>query len=247
MNYNTDQIVQHIFQANSLEEISLKQLRELVEEYPSFNFAHYLLSKKLEVTQSSALENEIHKTALYFTNPFWLRWLLQETEKRTEVAEKKEDLLKMEQDPPITKLPDIEPEAEAETKPEPVANEKQETLLFEPYHTIDYFASQGIKVSQEEHPNDKFGRQLKSFTEWLKTMKKLPRQAIEIETDSAEDVVIEDIASHSIEEKEVVTETMAEVLVKQGRNERAIELYHKLSLLNPTKNAYFAAKIEQLK
>jgi hypothetical protein len=47
-------------------------------------------------------------------------------------------------------------------------------LAFEPYHTVDYFASQGIKLSQEEVTKDKFGKQLKSFTEWLKTMKKLP-------------------------------------------------------------------------
>lgn len=47
-------------------------------------------------------------------------------------------------------------------------------LTFEPYHTVDYFASQGIKFSQEELPKDKLGKQLKSFTQWLKTMKRLP-------------------------------------------------------------------------
>ena len=47
-------------------------------------------------------------------------------------------------------------------------------LIFEPYHTVDYFASQGIKFREEEKPVDKFSLQLKSFTEWLKTMKKLP-------------------------------------------------------------------------
>ncbi|HEY6502784.1 MAG TPA: hypothetical protein VIZ28_02305, partial [Chitinophagaceae bacterium] len=39
-------------------------------------------------------------------------------------------------------------------------------LTFEPYHTIDYFASQGIKFKEEEKPKDQFGQQLKSFTEW---------------------------------------------------------------------------------
>jgi len=40
---------------------------------------------------------------------------------------------------------------------------------------------------------------------------------------------------------------MAEVLVKQGKSEKAIEMYQKLSLLNPSKSAYFAAKIERIK
>jgi hypothetical protein len=40
-------------------------------------------------------------------------------------------------------------------------------LSFEPYHTVDYFASQGIKAKEESKPKDKFSQQLKSFTEWL--------------------------------------------------------------------------------
>ncbi|RZA27185.1 MAG: hypothetical protein EOP02_10495 [Proteobacteria bacterium] len=54
-------------------------------------------------------------------------------------------------------------------------------------------------------------------------------------------------AAHSIEEKEVVTEAMAEVWIKQGHNAKAIDIFNKLSLQNPSKSAYFAAKIEQLK
>jgi hypothetical protein len=40
---------------------------------------------------------------------------------------------------------------------------------------------------------------------------------------------------------------MAEVWVKQGNTSKAIEVYNKLSLLNPSKRAYFATKIENLK
>lgn len=50
-------------------------------------------------------------------------------------------------------------------------------FIFEPFHTVDYFASQGIKFKEEEKPVDKFSQQLKSFTDWLKTMKKLPVSA----------------------------------------------------------------------
>ncbi|MBS1598119.1 MAG: hypothetical protein JST75_07820, partial [Bacteroidetes bacterium] len=120
-------------------------------------------------------------------------------------------------------------------------------LSFEPYHTIDYFASQGIKFVQEENPTDKFGKQLKTFTAWLKVMKKLPQHAMREEPDAQRTAEIEMIAADSIKEKEVETETMAEVLAKQGKIDKAIELYLKLSLLNPTKIAYFAAKIEQIK
>jgi hypothetical protein len=120
-------------------------------------------------------------------------------------------------------------------------------LTFQPYHTVDYFASQGIKFIPEEKPVDRFGRQLKSFTEWLKTMKRLPQSEIPKITDIVSDRKVEQMAEHSIDQGEVITETMAEVWIKQGNKEKAIETYNKLSLLNPDKSAYFASLAEQLK
>ncbi len=121
-------------------------------------------------------------------------------------------------------------------------------LLFEPYHTVDYFASQGIKLSKAEiFGKDKLGLQLRSFTEWLKVMKKLPQASIDkMLAENEESKVVAD-ASHSIESKEVITEAMAEVFEKQGMYEKASGVYEKLSLQNPAKSAYFAAKIEALK
>lgn len=45
----------------------------------------------------------------------------------------------------------------------------------------------------------------------------------------------------------VNTETYADLLAKQGYFEQLIEMYEKLSLLNPEKSTYFAAKILKLK
>jgi hypothetical protein len=64
--------------------------------------------------------------------------------------------------------------------------------------------------------------------------------------DRVAEEAVQNIAAHSIEGKEVMTETMADVLAMQGMRERARAVYEKLSLLNPEKRAYFAAKIEQL-
>lgn len=131
----------------------------------------------------------------------------------------------------------------------PVISESEEPV-FEPYHTIDYFASQGIKLRQEDL-KDKLGKQLKSFTEWLRSMKRIaPVQQEAIQAGSMDDTQqqsIQEIAGHSIEGKEVITEAMAEVWVKQGSKQKAIAIYEKLSLLNPAKSPYFAARIEQIK
>ena len=121
----------------------------------------------------------------------------------------------------------------------------EELPLFEPMHMVDYFASQGIKLSEEIQTADKLGKQLKSFTEWLKTMKKVhpgSEQAV-----GAPDKTVEDLAEKSNVGNEVITEAMAEVFARQGKRAKATEVYQKLSLLNPAKSAYFAAKIENLK
>lgn len=122
-------------------------------------------------------------------------------------------------------------------------------LSFEPYHTIDYFASQGIKLKQEDLEKDKFGKQLKSFTDWLRSMKKIPgsKSPQSLEVEPGDSATIRKKADESIEGKEIETETMAEVWAKQGNISKAISIYEKLSLSNPDKSHYFAAKIEHLK
>ena len=120
-------------------------------------------------------------------------------------------------------------------------------LTFEPYHTVDYFASQGIKFKEEDKPEDKFGRQLKSFTDWIKIMKRLPLSELAKNAQPAAEQKVDQLAEHSIQNREVITEAMAEVWEKQGNITKAIEIYNKLSLLDPLKSTYFAAKIEGLK
>jgi len=128
----------------------------------------------------------------------------------------------------------------------PVAADAELVIETEPYHTVDYFASQGIRVDLT-NPQDKLGSQVKKFTDWLKQMKHLKPVTEDLGTDPEVENMIQGIAKTSNETKEIVTETMAEVLIKQGKTDKAIQLYIKLSFLNPDKSAYFAAKIEQLK
>jgi hypothetical protein len=112
---------------------------------------------------------------------------------------------------------------------------------------VDYFASQGIKFREEERPTDEFGKQLKSFTDWLKTLKRLPATELTKNISQQSEQKVEQLAGQSITDREVLTEAMAEVWEKQGNTLKAIQIYSKLSLLEPAKSAYFAAKIEELK
>ncbi|MEO8822163.1 MAG: hypothetical protein ABI366_01215 [Ginsengibacter sp.] len=132
-----------------------------------------------------------------------------------------------------------------------ILNEKEEEedhdeIPFEPLHAVDYFASQGIKLSEEALNNDQLGKQVKSFTAWLKSMKKLHPDQLPEQNEVIEKL-IQTSSEVSNQNANVLTEAMAEVLIKQGKREKALEMYQKLSLINPSKSAYFAAKIESLK
>jgi hypothetical protein len=138
---------------------------------------------------------------------------------------------------PLVKLPGLE----ALQLP---AQDAISEIQLEPYHAVDYFASQGIKVDKtlpgkEETQLDK---QVKSFTDWLKTMKKLKYQP----ATQYVDPLVETQAKKSLDKKEIVTEAMAEVWAKQGKFEEASQVYARLMLLHPEKTPYFAARLQEL-
>ena len=62
--------------------------------------------------------------------------------------------------------------------------------------------------------------------------------------DDAEEITTE---ANFDEEDDLVSEELAEIYAQQGLKMQAIEIYRKLSLLNPKKSAYFADQIEKLK
>lgn len=225
-------------------------LKSTIDKYPYFGLAHFYKLKNTLPHENSYLETAT-KTALFFNNPFLLNARLQpqldvqqnkieehfsqEIIATTVVEEKKDE---------VSAAPAFE---KVEEKVSVTVKEVlKEEMLFEPLHATDYFASQGIKLSEAVLNDDKLGKQLKSFTSWLKTMKKVHPDKLVPVTALAEAAVQNQAAMSNIEE-EVLTEAMAEAFTQQGKNIRAIETYEKLSLLNPTKSAYFAAKIESLK
>lgn len=154
---------------------------------------------------------------------------------------------------------DLEIEQEQDTESGKLASVlKEQLIVFEkaveadaiipietaPFYRVDYFAYQGIKLDNQK--NDPLSSRTKRFTDWLRHIRTLNPNPSDLGTDIASENKIVLLAGQSIENPEIITEAMAQVLERQGKKEKAIRLYEKLSFLNPSKSAFFAAKIEEL-
>jgi tetratricopeptide (TPR) repeat protein len=82
----------------------------------------------------------------------------------------------------------------------------------------------------------------------LKTMwqKEKLAAALEEENEEIPENVFEMAVNSITREEGLVSEALADVYEKQGKHDKAIDMYRKLSLRNPQKNAYFARKIENI-
>ncbi len=233
------QIFKSLFQRSSWDAGNAVHLQDVTQQFPYFGPAYFFLLKETGIGHASYAAVAA-KTAIHYNNAYLLNLQLHHEDNPMQ----KEKPMLVEVSVANTEL--VEEKLLTRQLASPIENQqKAEELLFEPLFASDYFASQGIKLSEAVQANDKLGKQLKSFTEWLKVMKKnngnkLPEQF-------TVDNVVEKLAEKSNIESEVITETMAEVYLKQGKIDKANEILEKLSLLYPAKSVYFAAKIEQLK
>jgi tetratricopeptide (TPR) repeat protein len=235
-------LFKHLCNKNAWDSDNLSALQNEANTFPYFGCLHFFLLKETGKGDDS-YASIAGKLALHFNNPYHLHLKIHQNDKETNNENQVKiagDLVGLETTAEIllTK-PNLERPASTE-KP----SEKDE-LIFEPLFTSDYFASQGIKLSEEIKANDKLGNQLKTFTAWLKTIKstngnRLPETAVI-------DKKVEQLAEKSNEGDEILTESMGEVYMQQGKYEQAEEIFKKLSLLYPAKSIYFANKFESLK
>jgi hypothetical protein len=236
---------QNIYQYIETEEIGSEQIEKeliaLTEKYPWFEGGQLLaaLYKHKYVDKEDA--QQIDKAQLYINNPLWLHWQIIKSKKEitNNISELKDSIKEMTAETVANINNEYLPNKDEKVK------QNNDELSFEPLHTIDYFASQGIKLQQEQLGNDNFSRQVKTFTEWLKSMKKIYNDAAVLSSEN-EDRNIAQMADASNNNEEIFTETMAEALMSQGKKKQAIAIYEKLSLLYPEKSSYFTSRILDL-
>ncbi|HTN37636.1 MAG TPA: hypothetical protein VL053_11220 [Arachidicoccus sp.] len=125
----------------------------------------------------------------------------------------------------------------------PISSDAKLAVDKDPLYRTDYFASQGISYTKNQ---DELGKKVKKFTDWLKEMKQNSPTVPQLHTTPQEEQQVIRKAEDSLKNETILTESMADVLLQQGKMIQAREIYQKLSLLYPEKTSYFASKIDSL-
>jgi len=219
----------------NLESIPTHELETLVAQNAFSPSLQMLLTKKYALENLPQYERQAQKTVCYFPSALHLHYCLGLTdnlEANTQVDEKLNTLIQ---------------EQLAQFQ-EPLVSETLEFEKESPKIVKDYFEAQGIEIDLASLPQDKFTKQLRSFTAWLKVLKQHEENSQNMaEMGEDQEKMIAIIAEKANNATEVITEAMAEIWIKQGNKQKAIDIYSKLSFIIPEKSVYFASQIEQLK
>ena len=228
-------ITHHWTGQDDLSVVSTSLLENQLETHPYSPSLHLLLAKKYQIDNSPLYDAQIKKASIYFNHPLQLHyWLHQGNDTIVEQPTQNDKLSALLSD----QLAAFEKDVDTDQK---LDYEKEISIA------KDYFAAQGIKIDLDKLPQDKFTKQLRSFTAWLKVLKQMENQQMNPEYAEDQEQMIAVIAEKANKAQDVITESMAEIWEKQGHKRKAIDIYSKLSFIFPEKSVYFASKIEQLK
>jgi tetratricopeptide (TPR) repeat protein len=212
---------------NTLQTVTT-ETKEVPKEWPGVNHDAIMKSDLIEIVHttsansdiSAAIENDdLLITPLHAADYFTAQGI-KATEKEVEayVSVEKER---------VEKIADSEP-----------ADEKAQLLITRSFQDwLDYFKDKREKEQKENE--DK--QALRAM--WQK-------EKLSVASEEENDLVPENVFKMAIDSLQPsegsISEALANILVKQGKYSRAIEMYRKLSLQNPKKSAYFAAKLKEV-
>ena len=221
---------------DSKEEILVSQMALLIEKYPYFQLPRFFLTKSLKDQNKNGLDIALNQLALYTANRGLLK---QKIESKVKSTKKVKD-----------------------TKPSNTTKKIQNNLQS---------IAKEKKLKSQSNKKDRFSKDLKlSFLDWIKYTEENQNIQIQeskkleplknklsiidrfIEADPKispmeKNEPIESLINGDFNSEELMTESLAKILLRQKKYKKAIKAYKILSLKYPEKNVFFAGQIQKIK
>ena len=257
----SDQILRYIEDQSFLNERTLGELREILDEYPYFQSAHLLYIRNLQIEHNFRFSGQLKTCSAYVTNRTILYHLLNPGLVRQGIKDLSHPSAS--QDIPIIEFSDEADQTQNNTEhseasliihTEPGYDDllnfelhdtsykleesdgDMEKPLDELARDISHLSSRKRKGEQQEQKVDLIDRFIKDNPAFS------IRQAEKLGADK----ITDEQPEMTGEKEEFITETLARIYMNQGLYKKAINAFEKLSLKYPEKNAYFARQIEEI-
>ena len=265
MSMTRDQMLRYLDDPSALNERTLGELREILDEYPYFQTGHLLYVRNLQNESNFRYSGQLKTTAIYATDRTVLYHLLNPDHEKKEMHDHSLEInvISSTDEFPILELADepsefgTEPDESFKSMVDHVDKGHFELLNFEhsdKAYSLDEISkgedkpiaelSDGgsLLVNQEEIGN--LPEQKSNLID--RFIKENPsfsaRQSDNSEVSERINKQIDRVGDND----EFITETLARIYVKQGLYTKAIQAFQKLSLKYPEKSVYFARQIEEV-
>ncbi|MDR2843953.1 MAG: tetratricopeptide repeat protein [Candidatus Symbiothrix sp.] len=221
---------------------TLSDLSALLAEYPYFQTAQVLNTLNLKAEKDSRFNAALRKTACYVGDRRKLfYWIEKEAFPPEMIAklEKEEETFYS-----SFELVDFFLSGKQETSKENNRPIEQPVVDIAPAATTDYLTSLMQEAPAQTQEPVSFKDQ-STIDKFLEEDKHSP---IKINLTKEPEALVEETPpeEESVSKSGFLTETLAKIYIKQKKYDKALEIIHKLNLIYPEKNIYFADQIRFL-
>ena len=229
-------LTDYIRRPEAMDSQSISNLQELVRRYPYYHTARILLLQALFKQHSPAFDKELKKSSSLIPNR---TTLFNQIERRNYLAdEERRKHNSDDEEQKANKTDEVIDTFLSNSQQTSTPSRKVAVDATQDY--ISYLMQ--TNPDEEEILADETG-DLEVIDNFLKNMNKRFVIRDDADVNSDESQPEDEQIAHN---NEILTETLAQIYIKQGKFEKAIEIIGRLSLIYPKKNRYFADQIRFL-
>ena len=221
---------------DSKEEILVSQMALLIEKYPYFQLPRFFLTKSLKDQNKNGLDMALNQLALYTANRGLLKQKIESKVKSTK---------KVKDTKPSNTTKKIQNNLQSIAKEKKLKSQSNKKVRFSKDLKLSFL--DWIKYTEE---NQNIQIQESKKLEPLKNKLSIIDRFIEADpkiSPMEKNEPIESLINGDFNSEELMTESLAKILLRQKKYKKAIKAYKILSLKYPEKNVFFAGQIQKIK
>ena len=221
---------------DSKDEILVSQMALLIEKYPYFQLPRFFLTKSLKDQNKNGLDIALNQLALYTANRGLLKQKIESKVKSTK---------KVKDTKPSNTTKKIQNNLQAIAKEKKLKSQSNKKVRFSKDLKLSFL--DWIKYTEE---NQNIQIQESKKLEPLKNKLSIIDRFIEADpkiSPMEKNEPIESLINGDFNSEELMTESLAKILLRQKKYKKAIKAYKILSLKYPEKNVFFAGQIQKIK